>query len=364
MSDVGRGTMTGPDEFAERERVNTRRRFAEGQYDEMFLPVGEETQVLLQQGKFLNRIWSQTQQKLVEKIDTYKGFFSHRVPPELLTLQYIEKRYGKGKEAHWANVRCSAGPDPSRPGPCLPCEAPSAAARKRQYRVAWSALHLAGYHVTPSSTDSRRTYLKLCMDGRRYDKDGKAVPCAGCEKKLEIVDGARRYFDMSEIDLEVIIKKNAWLRRKCACGGDLVTIALHCNLCNGLVMNRTADNTREFDRIIDEKNPEQYRSFCPVCGVKVVCQEKKDCSKCGNPRIRNVFNSVLTLVREKGERYTNLIIQETCSAGDVPERFSSIMQPLDLEAIFSPLTLREQSDIVDARKVRGESPMSESRSKP
>lgn len=351
MSDEGRGALVDQDDFAGREEPAARRQYVPGQYDELFLPEGEENHIILIRGKYRNKFFSNREQKLMESVDAYFNYMRHRIPPQYLNPLYAKEHRNWQGNATWGSLPCSAGPDPAHPSMCLPCRTPSQQL-KAQPRYVWTVLHIAPYHEVPSARDETKTYLKKCVDGIRE--------CQGCEKNLPIVGAARRYLNIGGMDHEVIKTRNQLLRRKCACGGTLTTVEYKCSRCGVSLMSLTQENKREFARIGDPKNPDQHKVYCPNCSIRVLGREVKECDQCGNPRMRDVFNSILTVLRKKSDKYLQLMITDTRPVGDFLEKYKAMTDPLDLAAIFSPRTISEQKEVIDASKAKVDD-LSESR---
>lgn len=346
MSESGRGVLVNRDDFRD-DFVGGGRKggYVEGQYDELRLSHQASSDLILVRGKYRNRYFSDKAAQVVETTDAFHRYVRHPIPPQYQNPVFAKSNQGFDGKPRWTSLPCSSGP--TGDSPCRPCSIPSAQVKGRP-RFVYTAIHLAPYHTTPSKKDAERTYPKLCLEP--FDKD-----CPGCKADYPIVPAARKWISLSNLDWEILGQTNLELKKGCACGGRLRTAKLVCGSCGDDLIVRSAQNKEEFRRARREGT-----FYCHRCGIRTAVAEWKTCDQCGNPRVRDVFNSILSLKLVKKENYTQMMITGTRPAGDLIESLHHLAVPLDLAAVFSPRSLREQADVLITRRTEQE-PMSEER---
>lgn len=348
MGEMGRGTLVERNEFSKDYTSNKRRgTFVAGQYDELRLDEDESYEIILARGQHKNRWSSKEQQKVIETIDPFFRYDRHPVPPQFQDPGWIADHKKFDGNTPWAYIPCSAGPDPLRRTWCGPCGMTSPQV-KAKTRFVFTLAHLAPYHMTPSKKDPQKTFSRMCLEGLR-DR------CDGCERDYPTIPAARRFINLPSTDWEVVGETNAELKKLCMCGGKLVTTRLVCSRCGDDLIQRTAENKADFRRARKDG-----RFYCRKCGISVPVNEYKECTECGNARPRDVFNSVLTVRRAKKETYLQMMVVNHRPAGELLETHQGLLVPMDLEAIFSPMTKDEQAGILAPQYLRAEE-MSEGR---
>jgi hypothetical protein len=323
------------DDFRQEYAGADRRTYVPGQYDELRLSQDVAADVLLVRGKYRNRYFHDTLNKVVESVDAYLRYMRHGIPPQFQNPVFARENQGFDGKPRWTSLPCSAGP--AGDGPCRPCSIPSAQTRAKS-RFVFTVIHLANYHVTPSKRDAARTYLKQCLEV--FDKD-----CPGCKADYPIVSAARRWLSISGLDWEIIGETNLELKKNCLCGGALKTTKLVCGSCGDDLIVRTPENKEDFRRARKDG-----KFYCRKCGIAVGIREWRVCNQCGNPRPRDVFNSVLTLKTVKKENYSQVAVTGNKPAGELLDQLKDTAVPLDLAAMFSPRSLKEQAAILNLRK--------------
>jgi len=335
MSDDGRGVLVDRDDFRQEYVGGGRRTFVQGQYDELRLSPKTTSEVIMVRGKYKNRYFHDGYNKIVESIDPYLRYMRHNVPPQFQTPMFARDNQGTDGRPKWTSLPCSAGP--ANDSPCHICSIPSAQVRAKP-RFVFTVIHLATYHMTPSKKDPERRYPKICLEV--YDTE-----CPGCKNDYPTVPAARKWLSMSNLDWEIVSEANTELKKSCVCGGTLKTAKLVCGACGDDLIVRTAENKEEFRRARKDG-----KFYCRKCGIAVPIKEWKTCSQCGNPRVRDVFNSILSLKTVKKDNYSQMAVTGVRPAGELLEQLKVYAEPFDLQAMFSPRTLKEQKEIVTVRR--------------
>lgn len=328
--DRGRGVLVGAKGYQAHYTGGSRRGFTPGQYDELRLDRDHVSEVILVPGKYKNRFFSESQNRVIETVDPFYHYVRHGIPPQFQRPSYAQGNKTFDGRIRWAYLPCSRQPDGT--GECIPCSIPSNQL-KGKTRFVYTVIHLAPYHRVPSKKEGQ-TYPKLCLEP--YERD-----CPGCRAGHDVVPAARRWLGMSNLDWEILEGVDKGLSQQCACGGKLRTTELVCSACNDTLIKRSAENKEVF-----RKARQEGRFYCRRCGIPVQVAEWRTCSDCGNPRPQSMFNMLLGLKTVQKETYSQLSVVMTKPAGELIDQLKAYAEPLDLAAIFSPLTLKEQREVI------------------
>jgi len=272
---------------------------------------------------------------------------------DLVTLPFYEcERHfiPARRERRGAIITCSAGPDPTAPKPCLPCDELE---YFQLHRVVFSIVELEQFHRTP--------WIKKGTTDPTLGKDGKPIlidalcedlegggNCSMCRSEDDKFFGKSMYWELSNDQFDQLLAlEEQFLRTKCVCGKDMRIKKFECSRCAEVIiqMSSTKFTKKELRHYI--KNG----MVCPACKSLVRLIPIMDCS-CEKSQSLNLFMVDLNVSRRPSttgkKSYT---LDVTFSAPCEPDkRYGGSWDSIDLAAVLAPPTIPEQRKICGLRR--------------
>lgn len=254
------------------------------------------------------------------------------------TLPYIEIKQHWDPKGYRSHL-CSSGVNEFDPQPCVGCTIQDG--RFSVSRV-FTVIHLANYHKTPFVKNGeivRKKGGEVVMIDRECEGNNCKMCAAGDEKFF----GKRSHMKLGLQHFGQLVAKVADLNQRCKCGGGIVESQFMCPHCNSILIDMGDPKCTMTDREV--YNARENGIHCAKCGYTVDLIPLPSCDSCEKPQPVTIFD-VNTFVRKIDSGNANdkraildVKFSEPC---DLPKEYEGPVEPMDLQAIFTPKPIQDQ----------------------